>query len=407
MESLAAMGPEGSVVVGGREAYSRWRSIALVLSTAGCIGLTIGLFPSLIALNVESRGFDTSWNGLLAAMPPLAGILVGPFVPRVISALGTLRAFLLSSGVAVVAVCLFPVYSELEAWFVIRFAMGVGTGCQWIVSETWLNRLATGPRRGTILGLYVFVLSGAIAVGPYLLSQIGTQGRAPFLATAALLVISCLPLFLADRAVAEEASKAPALSLLQAFRRKPSAMLTGLIDGFVFQTLLVFIPLYFMRLGSPESSALFFLTLFCIGGVILQFLIGYMLDRMRPAVVLIICCSILIVGLGLISSVRDVPLLAWPVVLVAGGAAAAIYTTGLAGINDAFKPEEMPSGTAAFSVLWYIGGLTGPAVAGYALDIWNPHGMPAVVAAACGFLIAVSTIAALRALRQRPEQRRV
>jgi MFS family permease len=400
MESLAATGPDGSVIIRGREADARWRSIALVLSTAGCIGLTIGLFPSLLALNVEGRGFDTSWNGLLGAVPPLAGILVSPFVPRVISKLGILRAFLFSSALAVAAVCLFPVYSDLAAWFVIRFAMGLGTGCQWVVSETWLNRLATGPRRGTILGMYVFVLSATIAAGPYLLSQIGTQGRAPFLATAALIVMSCLPLLFADRAVAEEASKTPTLSLFQALRRKPLAMLTGLTDGFVFQTLLVFIPLYFMRLGSPESSALFFLALFFIGGVMLQFLIGYMLDRMPAAVVLIIWCSFVIAGLGLIASVRDVPLLAWPLMLLMGGGGAAIYTAGLASINDGFTPAEMPSGTAAFSVFWYIGGLSGPAAAGYAMDIWNPHGMPAVVAMACAALIAANAIAVFRARRQ-------
>jgi MFS family permease len=403
METLVA-GLDGNAVKDDREAYAdRWGNIALVLSTAACIGITLGLFPSLIALNVESRGFDTSWNGVLAAMPAVAGILVGPFVPRAIAILGPLRTFLLSSGVAVVAACLFPVFSDLVSWFLIRFAMGVGMGIQWVVSETWLNRLATGPRRGRILSLYVIILSAAIAAGPFLLSRIGTQGYGPFVATAALLVLSCLPLLFAKRAATEVAGSAPTLPLVQAFLRKPMAMLTGLIDGFVFQTLLVFIPLYFMRLGSPESSALNFLTLFCLGAVILQFLIGYMLDRLMPAIVLAICCSLVIAGLALMSEVREILVLAWPVLLVMGGAAAAIYTAGLASINDAFAAEEMPSGTAAFSVLWYVGGLSGPVVAGYAMDLWNPYGMAATVAMACAVLVGISAIAA-RADRPRLQQ---
>jgi MFS family permease len=315
-------------------------------------------------------------------------------VPRAIVALGTLRTFLLASALAIVAACLFSVSSDLVSWFLIRFAMGVGMGIQWVVSETWVNRLATGPRRGTILSVYVIVLSAAIAAGPFLLSRLGTQGHAPFLATAALLVVSCLPLFFAKGAVAERTDRAPTLPFRQAVLRKPSAMLTGLIDGFVFQTLLVFIPVYFMRLGSPESSALNFLTLFCIGSVILQFLIGYMLDRWLPAIVLMICCSLVIAGLGLMSEVWRTSLLAWPVLLVMGGAAAAIYTAGLAGINDAFSGDEMPSGTAAFSVLWYVGGLSGPVAAGYAMDLWDPYGMAAAVAAACAILVGASAIAA-------------
>jgi hypothetical protein len=55
----------------------------------------------------------------------------------------------------------------------------------------------------------------------------------------------------------------------------------------------------------------------------------------------------------------------------------------------------MPSGTAAFSVLWYVGGLSGPVVAGYAMDLWNPYGMAATVATACAVLVAASAVAAV------------
>ena len=54
----------------------------------------------------------------------------------------------------------------------------------------------------------------------------------------------------------------------------------------------------------------------------------------------------------------------------------------------------MPSGTAAFSGLWYVGGLSGPIAAGYAMDLWNPHGMAAAVAGACAILVGASAIAA-------------
>jgi MFS family permease len=379
-----------------------WGSVALVLSTAACIGMTLGLFPALIAIAAEMRGFDASWNGLLAAMPALAGIVVGPFVPRIISGLGALRTFLLFSGLAAGLASLFPFFSDLSMWFVIRFAMGIGMGIQWVVSETWMNRLAIGPRRGTILSLYVIVLSGAIALGPYLLSILGTQGSIPFLMAAALLVMSSLPLALAGNGLGGEKQDTTTLSLLDAFRRKPAAMLTGLFDGFVFQTLLVFLPLYFMRLGSSEASALHYLTLFCLGGVILQLIVGYLLDRFSPALVLAGCCSILIAGLALSPMAKDSQVLGWPLLLLMGGCAAAIYTAGLAGINDAFNAAEMPSATTAFSMLWYVGGLSGPAAAGYAMTLWDPFGMTAVVAAACAAMVAIGMASLARPLFVKP-----
>jgi MFS family permease len=391
MDKVTDAGPAGL----SKDA-STWWSIALVLSTAACIGMTLGLFPALIAIAAEMRGFDTSWNGLLAAMPALAGIAVGPFVPRIISALGALRTFLLFSGLAAGLASLFPFFPHLSAWFVIRFAMGVGMGIQWVVSEMWMNRLAIGRRRGTILSLYVIVLSAAIALGPYLLSVLGTQGQTPFLMAAALLVLSSLPLVVAGNGLGDETQRTAALSLLDAFLRKPAAMLTGLIDGFVFQTLLVFLPLYFMRLGSSEATALHYLTLFCLGGVILQLIVGYLLDRFSPALVLAACCSLLIAGLALTSTVKDMPALEWPLLLIMGGCAAAVYTAGLAGINDAFGAAEMPCATTMFSMLWYVGGLSGPAAAGYAMALWDPFGMAAVVAAACAVMVAVGAASLVR-----------
>lgn len=329
-------------------------------------------------------------------MPALAGIGVGPFIPRIISGLGPLRTFLLFSGLAAGLASLFPFFDDLSAWFVIRFAMGIGMSIQWVVSEMWMNRLAIGPRRGTILSLYVIVLSAAIALGPYLLSVLGTQGQIPFLTAAALLVLSALPLAFAGNGRRDEKQRASTLSLLDAFLRKPTAMLTGLIDGFVFQTLLVFLPLYFMRQGASEASALHYLTLFCLGGVILQLIVGFLLDRFSTTLVLTGCCSLLIAGLALSPMVKDIPVLAWPLLLLTGGCAAAIYTSGLAGINDAFSAAEMPCATTTFSMLWYVGGLSGPAAAGYAMSLWDPFGMTAVVAAACAVMVAIGAASLVR-----------
>jgi MFS family permease len=364
------------------EKPKKWRNIALVMSTAFCIGVILGLFPALIALNVENLGFDTAWNGLLAAMPALAGIAVGSFVPRIVARLGALRTYVLAVSLAIVSVCLFPVFTDLTAWFVIRFVMGVGIGVQWIVSEMWVNRLAIGPRRGLVLSVYVVVLSVGLSVGPLIMSVLGTQGARPFYVTATFLAVSCLPLFFASGPSASESLASRPLSLAAAFLRKPSAMLAGVVDGFVFQTLMVFLPLYFIRLGTSETVAINMLTAFFAGGIILQFIVGYMLDRLSPAIVLIGCCILLIMGLAVMADIRNTIFMIWIVLLVLGGAGAAIYTSGLASINDAFSVEEMPSGTAMFSTLWYLGGLAGPATAGFAMEWWNPYGMAAVVALA-------------------------
>ena len=131
--------------------------------------------------------------------------------------------------------------------------------------------------------------------------------------------------------------------------------------------------------------------------LILQFIVGYLLDRLTPATVLILCCSLLVVTLALVAEVRDTPLLVLIMLALMGGGSAALYTAGLAGINDAFSAAEMPSGTAVFTMLWYVGGLTGPMVAGAAMEAWNPFGMAATAAAACAIVALINGVAAVRA----------
>lgn len=67
-----------------------------------------------------------------------------------------------------------------------------------------------------------------------------------------------------------------------------------------------------------------------------------------------------------------------------------------AGINDAFSAAEMPSGTAVFSMLWYMGGLAGPMLAGAAMQAWDPYGMAATVAIAAVVVALANVPAAAR-----------
>ena len=113
---------------------------------------------------------------------------------------------------------------------------------------------------------------------------------------------------------------------------------------------------------------------------------------------MVIAASLLLwLGLLLISFEGIGPLTGWLFVAVMGGPAAVLYTAGLAGVNDAFTAEEMASGTAAFTVIWHMGGLSGPALVGLAMQIWDPYGFLIAIAAALAVLI----LANLRTLSRR------
>ena len=358
---------------------SQLRELTLAMSTALCYGIALGLFPALLSLNLEDNGFDTSWSGLLGATPAVAGMIFVPFSPRIVARIGARPAYLAAAALTIATSVMFPIILGLPAWFLLRFLMGAGLATQFVVGEAWLNTLAAGPSRGRILALYVVVISVGLCIGPSIMSLAGTTGHKPFLAAAGIYAVSCLPVLLARSMQPPAEVSTRIMGFFEAMMRKPSAMLTGLIDGFVFQTLLVFLPIYALRLGADEGRAIEYLTVYMLGGIPLQFLIGYLLDRLGVEAVLVLTSICIVLGLPALAGFVGEPLAAWPILIVLGAASAAIYTAGVTAVSTSFTADEMQSGTATFNVTWYVGGISGPAIAGYAMTIWNPHGLAGTV----------------------------
>jgi MFS family permease len=104
------------------------------------------------------------------------------------------------------------------------------------------------------------------------------------------------------------------MRFVDALLRKPSAMITGLIDGFIFQTILVLLPIYVLRLGASEHRAIQYLMVCMLGGIPLQLAIGYLLDRIGAEAVLILACIALVPALPILagwSTCRRLPGRSW------------------------------------------------------------------------------------------------
>ncbi len=122
--------------------------------------------------------------GLNTAVAGLAAILTVPFVPRLAAMLGVVR--LLASAIALGGLCLvaFKLVPHLVLWFPLRFVFSTTLGVLFVLSEFWINDAAPPQRRGLVMGVYATVLALGFAIGPALLTGLGTEGFAPYLAGA-------------------------------------------------------------------------------------------------------------------------------------------------------------------------------------------------------------------------------
>src|SRR3546814_19083948 len=75
-----------------------------------------------------------------SAMVPLAVLLIGPLLPRIIGRLGTMRSMYFGFVLFSAVVLLLPTTDSLLAWYLLRFLSGAAIGVHWVVTETWMNR---------------------------------------------------------------------------------------------------------------------------------------------------------------------------------------------------------------------------------------------------------------------------
>ena len=374
------------------------RGLVAVIASVGVVALIYSLVGPLLAVNLERRGISSLVNGALAAMPPVAVLLCGVFIPMVVRRFGAIASICGGTALAVLALVLFPLWDSLPVWFALRFTMGFSIGLIWIVSETWVNALAPDHARGKIIGIYVTVLSAGSACGPLLIGVMGAEGALPFFVSAAILALALLPV-----PIAAAGGSVPtfhhheAIPLRQAARQAPVVMAAAVIHGATTIVSMTLLPVYGVRMGLPESQAIWLVTALILGGMVGQIPLGHLLDKFDAGRVLMVCGTVQVTGAALLPFAIDSGPAVWILLLLWGGFGNGIYTTSLTMLGRAFSKEELPSANTTFTLFWEFGAFVGPVLGGAAMWLWDPHGVLAVSVVAGTLLVVLGTRALRRA----------
>ncbi|MGH6813574.1 MAG: MFS transporter [Methylocella sp.] len=134
-------------------------------------------------------------------------------------------------------------------------------------------------------------------------------------------------------------------------------------------------PVYALRNGlSPETGALV-VTLCALGNILFQLPIGLVSDHVERGKLLLslgvfgLCGAI---ALALAGTSRLV--LICGLFVVGGGGIGSLYTVGLAHPGSRYSGPDLASANAAFIMLYSLGMLGGPPIAGFGVDLVSPNG---------------------------------
>lgn len=365
----------------------RRRGLTAVLLGMLVIGINVGLINPLIALNLESRGISTTFNGINAAMPYIAAILFAPLVPRLARRMGLLGVLFLSGAIDIAVILAFTLSDDTWVWLGLRFLMGLGMLFHWVGSEIWVNAAVTDANRGKILGLNGALFSAGMICGPLILGLIGTVGALPFYLCACLIILAMSPLLFAF-GTAPDARGSHKTNLIATVRAAPTPMAGALLEGIIFVALFVQLPIYGVRSGMIEVDAINLLAALVIGGTIAPLGIGWLADHMDRRLLLIGCGAVTLAAILMLPVVFGSTWMTWALLMVWGGAGAGFYTVGLVRLGEKFSAAQLGAATAAFVMATHIGSLTGPVIAGIGMDLWDPDGfIVAMAISATAFLV--------------------
>ncbi len=345
------------------------------------VGIAFGALVPLITLRLAHQGVDATLIGLNAAMFPLAVLMAGPLLPRLMHRLGAVRAMILGLGVVTLAILLFPALPYLPVWFALRLLTGAAGAIPWVVSETWLNMVATDRDRGRIMGIYATVLAAGFAIGPAIIGAVGVEGWLPFLIVALSVGLSHVPLSFAG-GLAPRMPERPEAPLSDILHAQPLVMIAATCGGLMDFALYALLPVYGLRHGLDQPSAVLMLSVFTGGNVLLQLPIGWFADHTSRRAVLLACVLLSLAGALALPFAIATPGLLYSLVFFWGGALFAIYTVGLGLLGDGFPRNQLAAANVVFVMVYEIGGASGPTLAGTAIDLLGPEGLVVVVAVA-------------------------
>ncbi len=376
--------------VGAETPRLDWRALATVIVCLTVFDVTMGLSYPLLSLLLEQRGVSPFVNGLNAAMLPLGLVVTAPLIPTLAARLGAWRLAIFCILATAGLLALIKLWPSLGAWFVLRFLLGAVEGALFAISEMWVNQLASGTNRGRVMAVYASFLSLGFASGPLLLPTTGTEGWPPFLVGIGFALAGLVVLLNARRSV-PAARLEERVSFLSFLPLAPTLLMAAFLFGVFDTASLSLFPLYGLRQGLDEAGASYLLGAMIAGNIVLQFPLGWLADRFGRRPMLIACALATCLGSAVLPVAIATPW-QWPLVLIWGTTGFGIYTLALAELGDRFQGATLLAGTAALTAMFGLGGITGPTLAGAAMDAFGPHGLPLVLGITYALLAAVSIL---------------
>ena len=360
-----------------------------------------GLNGLILPLRGQFEGFSATSLGLLGtgwAIGYVAGCLRTPVL---VAKVGHIRAFGAMCALAAITVLLSLIFLTPYVWIPLRALAGFCFAGAAMIVESWLNERTESASRGRVFGIYTMVNLAATTCGQIVLMAGDARGFLFFVLAAIFYCLALLPTALYATS-SPSALVSVSLDLRALWRNSPIAVFAVLMVGVSNSAFGAMTAVFGARMGMTTSEIAIFASIPILAGAAAQVPIGMLSDRKDRRLVLI--------GTAIIALVADLvfifggftqTIFLMANVAVFGAAVFAMYPVIVAHANDHAAPGSFIQISGGLLLIYGIGSIVGPTVAGISMASFGPQSLFMTTAGA-HVLLLIFAVVRLRARASLP-----
>ncbi|WP_068116747.1 MFS transporter [Tropicimonas marinistellae] len=346
-----------------------------------------GVQGTLLGIRGSIEGFSTFEMSIVMSAY-FAGFLGGSrMAPELIRRVGHIRVFAALGSLVSAILILYPLLAQPLAWTIGRVLMGFCLSAVYVTAESWLNDAVTNDRRGQALSLYVIVQMAGMVSAQGLLLLGDPSGFVLFIIPSVLVSVSFAPILLAVQPTPAFETAKP-MSLRQLWKTSQLGCVGLFLLGGVFSALYGMASVFATQAGLAVAQISAFIATIYIGGMVMQYPIGWLSDRMDRRLLILALAAVGAVAslLAMVMGQKYVTLLV--AAFFIGGTSSPLYALLLAYVNDHLEYDEMAGASGGLIFVNGVGAVAGPLITGGMMSIAGPQGFFLFLSILCAALAA-------------------
>lgn len=332
-----------------------------------------GMQGTLLGIRGAIENFSTTEMSIVMSCYFIGFLFGSRMAPEMIRRVGHVRVFAALGSLISAVLILYAAAPHWILWALMRVVIGFSFSGVYITAESWLNNASTNENRGQALSLYLIVQMIGIIAAQVLVNLGDPAGYILFIIPSVLVSLAFTPILLSVAPAPAFDTTRP-LSFARLFHTSPLGCVGMFLLGGVFSAQFGMAAVWGTQAGLTVGEITLFIGAIYVGGLFLQYPIGWLSDRMdrRKLVLALSVAGAVILGLPVMF---DAPFLLVLVVgALSGGISNPLYSLLLAYVNDYLEKSDMAAASAGLIFINGLGAISGPIITGWLMGAIGPSG---------------------------------